>query len=196
MISGIPATGKSTLAIKLAGILDFKVCLGVDEIKEIVKYYDNDPFIKCSSHDAWKLLGDRAPKNIIHGFKRYCAGLKPGVESVINRSCRTGENIIIEGVQLLPYLYSRIDSFEKLHIILESDLQNGHTQNIEYKVRERHSMQPDVWSNKLPEFRLIQQLLMQQAKNSDDCFVLPFQDMEQNLKEIIRLIGKHEISRP
>ena len=194
LISGVPATGKSTLALELAYKLGIKVCLGVDEIKEIVKVYDQNPYIRCSSHDAWRLIGKRTKKNILLGFKRYCLGFQLGVMSIINRSERNGENLIIEGVHLLPNYYKLNNKFSKIHIILESNLGNFLEKNIKQKIAERHGRQPNVWSEKIPEFKNIQNMLIKQTKKSKNCFVLPEDKIEKNLDRILKILEAYEIS--
>jgi 2-phosphoglycerate kinase len=192
-ISGIPASGKSTLAVKLAAKLNFKVCIGVDEIKEVVKHYDKNPFIKRSSHNCWQLLGARSDKNILKGYEKYCFGMTAGVSAIINQSRKTGENLIIEGVQLLPKLYSKFNNFNCFHFVLVSNFDRLHQNRIKQKITERHQIQTDVWSKKEKELKLIQLELIRQAKKCKNCYLLAEKGINEKIKRIITTLEKNEI---
>ncbi len=193
LICGMPATGKSTLAIKLAAELDFKVCIGVDEIKEVVKKYDNNPFLSKSSHDAWQLIGKRTEKNILSGFQKYCQGLKSGVMSIFEKSEKNGENIIIEGIQLLPKLYCHdLQNFNLFYFIIKSEYKNIYKEKIRHKILERHGKQVDVWSEKFREFILIEEEVLKQAERFK-CHVLPEKNFYEQIEIIKNIIVRYEI---
>jgi 2-phosphoglycerate kinase len=192
IITGVPATGKSTLAIQLAAKLDWKIALGADEIKAIMKKYDKNKYLRTSSHNAWKLLGERNKRNILEGFKRYSLALKPGVDIVIKKSKKTGENLIIEGVHLVPRLYREISGFNKLFIVVKSDFSYGHLDRIKNKVFERHNKQPDVWSDKMEIFSMMENKFFQQRSNSNDLFI-GLEGTANQIKKIIKYIQNYEV---
>lgn len=191
-ISGIPATGKSTLAIKLAAKLDIKVCVGVDEVKEVVKIYDKNPFVHRSSHDCWQLIGERNKKNILLGYKKYCYGLKNGVGSIINRSKNNGENAIIEGVHLLPEIYLKTSELNVFYFLITSNFGFIHKKNIKKRLIERHKMQDDVWSERYPELKIIQNEMIMSA-NKFRCNILKENSISNQVKEIVKILEENEI---
>lgn len=164
MIGGVPATGKSTIALKLANLLSIKVCVGLDEVKEVIKIYETDPFIHKSSHDAWELIGPHNKTNIIKGFVRYCQVFQKSVQAIIKRSEKNGENVILEGVQLLPKFYYKNNNFHCLHFLITSKLSQCHKKKINSKISERHTRQIDVWSCRATEIRLIQAEMLKQSE--------------------------------
>ena len=191
IISGVPATGKSTLAIQLAAELNWKIALGADEIKAIMKKYDKNKYLRKSSHDAWKLLGEKNQKNILEGFRRYSLALKPGVEIVINKSKKTGENLIIEGVHLIPSLYREVKGFNKLFVVVKSDFSRGHLSRIQNKVFERHSRQIDVWTGRMEIFSIMENRFFKQRVNSKDLHI-EFSSTKKQIKKIINYIRNYE----
>lgn len=192
IISGVPNTGKSTIAIKLAAKLNWSVCVGVDQMKEVVKKYDSNPYIKRSSHDCWELIGKRTKRNILLGFKRYCKGIEVGVDPIIDRSKITGENIILEGVQLLPELFKKIKGFNKVYILIRSNFDREHYGKMDKKIKMRHMIQTDVWSKREPELRLIQDALKKSVSKSKSCYIIHQVDQVNIINKIINILAKYE----
>lgn len=190
IITGVPATGKSTLAIQLAARLDWRIVVGLDEIKAVMKKYDKNKFLAKSSHDAWQLLGQRSKKNILAGFRQYCLALKPGVDLLLKKSEKTGENLIIEGVHLVPSLYRKIRGFNKLFIVVGSNFEKKHFQRIQSKVAERHQICPDVWSDRTEIFTMIQNNFFRKI-SSKDIKVIPGRK-GWKLRQIIKNIANYE----
>lgn len=190
IITGVPATGKSTLAIQLAAKLDWRIVVGLDEIKAVMKKYDKNKFLKRSSHDAWKLLGQRNKKNILAGFREYCLALKPGVELLLKKSEKTGENLIIEGVHLVPSLYRNIKGFNKLFIIIKSNFEKNHFLRIQSKVAERHKICPDVWSDRTEIFTMIQNNFFSKISSKDIQITPGIKGWK--LRKIIKNIANYE----
>lgn len=191
IISGVPNTGKSTVAVKLASKLDWSVCVGVDQIKEIIKKYDRNPYLKKSSHDGWELIGKRTIRNILLGYQRYCKGLEAGMMQIIERSKVTGENIILEGVQLLPNFYKNIHGFNKIYILIKSNFDKKHYKKIIKKIEQRHKIQADVWSKRDSELKLIQNYLIRKSNTIDYC-ILEQADGKNLIEKIINIIANYE----
>ena len=134
LICGMPGTRKSSTAVRLASLLEFAVVVNIDEVRDIMQLYDKRPAIQGKSHDRWKLFGSLNDKNFFRGFTAHSRTLKQGVMAVINKNISIGENIIIEGVHLLPSLYKNIRYVEKIHVLLTAKDFSSHKNLLNFQL--------------------------------------------------------------
>ena len=187
LICGMPGTRKSSTMIQLAAWLGFQISLGTDEIREIMRKYDKDPFLQGVSHDRWKLLGPKTERNFIKGFLKHSEIIKKGVEVILEKSKKNGENLIIEGVHLVPSLYKNLSSFQTFHFILTVSLKQ-HKENIKDKIIRRHDRQKDVWTQKEDDLIKIQKILVRDSKNYPNIFILESTSPEENVQNILKIL--------
>ena len=86
LICGMPNSGKSSTAVQLAAKLGFPVCLGTDEVREVMKLYDRSPFLQGVSHNRWRLYKMKTEEYFIAGFNHHSWEVKRGVMKIINKS--------------------------------------------------------------------------------------------------------------
>ena len=71
LINGVPGSGKTTIAYKLAAILEIEEVIQTDTIKEVFKVINHPEIALSTTHSAWKFFGEKNEQNIINGFKAH-----------------------------------------------------------------------------------------------------------------------------
>jgi uncharacterized protein len=132
LVGSASGIGKSTISAELAKKLKIKHLLETDFIREIVRGIigkEYAPALHKSSFDAYKVLRNKKNfennKNLITaGFVEHSSFVIPAIEKVISRAISDYDDVVIEGVHLVPGLIN-IEQFKdeaSIHFfVLESD---------------------------------------------------------------------------
>jgi uncharacterized protein len=111
LIGSASGIGKSTIASELAKELGIKHLIETDFIREIVRGIigpDYAPALHKSSFDAYTTLKDKQrydgnTANLISaGFEEHASFVIPAIEKVIKRAVDDYDDLVIEGVHLVP----------------------------------------------------------------------------------------------
>ena len=108
LIGGTTGVGKSTIATEIAHRLGITRIVSTDSIREVMRgIFSRDlmPAVYESSYDAWRALRVPVPQGadpVIVGFREQTAVVTTAIESLIERSIREGESVVIEGIHLVP----------------------------------------------------------------------------------------------
>ncbi len=139
LIGSASGIGKSTIASELAKELGIKHLIETDFIREIVRGIigpEYAPALHKSSFDAYTTLRnkDRYPedgKELINaGFEEHASFVIPAIEKVIKRAVDDFDDIVIEGVHLVPGLIN-IEKFKddaSIHFFILSADEEVHKQ--------------------------------------------------------------------
>jgi 2-phosphoglycerate kinase len=120
LIGSASGIGKSTIASELAKTLGITHTIETDFIREIVRGIigpDYAPALHKSSFDAYVTIRDkhRFESNgdglISAGFEEHASFVIPAIEKVISRAVNDSDDVVIEGVHLVPGLLN-IDKFK------------------------------------------------------------------------------------
>jgi hypothetical protein len=120
LIGSASGIGKSTIASELAKTLGITHTIETDFIREIVRGIigpDYAPALHKSSFDAYVTIRDkhRFENNgeglISAGFEEHASFVIPAIEKVITRAVNDSDDVVIEGVHLVPGLLN-IDKFK------------------------------------------------------------------------------------
>ena len=135
LVGSASGIGKTTVAAEVAKILGIKHLLETDFIREIVRGIigsEYAPALHKSSFDAYTTLRNQQnyydKKSLINaGFVEHASFVIPAVEKVISRAISDFDDVIIEGVHLIPGLIN-IEKFKKhasiYFFVLEADEEN------------------------------------------------------------------------
>jgi len=113
LIGSASGIGKSTIASELAKMLGIKHLIETDFIREIVRGIigpEYAPALHKSSFDAYVTIRDKDRykgngKSLISaGFEEHASFVIPAIEKVIQRAVADFDDIVIEGVHLVPGL--------------------------------------------------------------------------------------------
>ncbi|WP_209625565.1 3H domain-containing protein [Methanobacterium petrolearium] len=121
LIGSSSGIGKSTIASELAKELGIKHLIETDFIREIVRGIigpDYAPALHKSSFDAYVTLKNKQrydgnTANLISaGFEEHASFVIPAIEKVIKRAVDDYDDLVIEGVHLVPGLLD-VEKFKK-----------------------------------------------------------------------------------
>ncbi|MEN6593315.1 MAG: 3H domain-containing protein [Methanobacterium sp.] len=120
LIGSASGIGKSTIASELAKTLGITHTIETDFIREIVRGIigpDYAPALHRSSFDAYVTIRDKhrfegnGDGLISAGFEEHASFVIPAIEKVISRAINDSDDVVIEGVHLVPGLLN-IDKFK------------------------------------------------------------------------------------
>lgn len=120
-ISGIPGSGKSTASKILAKQLGIYHALGTDSIRAMVQRYfekEDCPVLFESSYNAYKHAPDGTENPVLWGFFKQAELLKPAIKGIFKRQVAENEDLILEGVHLVPGYYHVPEEVEFHHILI------------------------------------------------------------------------------
>ncbi|MEN4017259.1 MAG: 3H domain-containing protein [Methanobacterium sp.] len=133
LIGSASGIGKSTIASELAKTLGIKHLIETDFIREIVRGIigpEFAPALHKSSFDAYVTIRDKerygedAESLISAGFEEHASFVIPAIEKVIRRAIDDYDDIVIEGVHLVPGLINakQFETDASIHFfVLTSD---------------------------------------------------------------------------
>lgn len=154
-MTGVPLSGKSTLAPLIASSVEGCVLQNMDIIRLLAQEVDSlkpeeqrNPFVNYGSCDSYGLTGDGSytPKNLIDGFNAYSKAITSLLDKIIPKlEVQGAQNVLFEGVQLVPSLVSPYLKGNNCLVIItanQSRLENNRYKMFgeEAKLLERYSV--------------------------------------------------------
>ncbi len=153
LIAGVPGSGKTTIAFELARIFNIEQVIQTDTVKEIFQINDNDPISFCATHNAWKFFGEKTVENIMRGYEAHSMCFEKTLLDLIELTQKKGKNIIVEGAQITPALFSKINSAKVGFYLYVSDIKE-HINRFDQKNSGRNK-QNDEWYQNYNAIRVI-----------------------------------------
>lgn len=195
LVGSASGIGKSTISAELAKRLKIKHLLETDFIREIVRgIIGNDyaPALHKSSFDAFTVLRnkqnfDTNVELINAGFVEHSSFVIPAIEKVIERAISDYDDVVIEGVHLVPGLIN-IEKFKdeaSIHFfILKSD-EESHKDRFVKRAMQIHrgGKQLEYFS----ENRVIHDFLIKKA-NENGIRVVGTQTVEGTVQNMLTSI--------
>ena len=123
-INGVPGTGKTTVAHKLAARLSVEEIIQTDFLKQVFRYLEHDENSYMPSHQAWRLFGNKTKKNIIKGFENCIDYFEPWITGLSGFSSKRLKIVIVEGVQATPKIFERIPGEKKGFLLVNDEKVN------------------------------------------------------------------------
>lgn len=111
LLGGVSGVGKSSIAAEVGARLRITTVLPTDAIREVMRHVVSDtlaPILHSSSFDAWKKLRAPVPDDhdpVIVGFRQQAEVVATGVRALVDRALREGNDLIVEGVHIVPGLF-------------------------------------------------------------------------------------------
>ncbi|MEA3275385.1 MAG: zeta toxin family protein [Pseudomonadota bacterium] len=158
LIGGATGAGKSTVAARLAYLLDIVRTQSTDMVREIIRCYlvpHVAPTLGFSSFDAWHGLpaiepmpGESVTENpVVSGFLAQFGTVKVALEATIYRAVKERHDLIVDGVHVLP---TRLDleAARDKAIVVPLVLAVTTLGRLNYQLRRRSREQPDRGSER------------------------------------------------
>ena len=197
LIGSASGIGKSTIAAELAKSLNIKHLIESDFIRAVVRGIigkEYAPALHSSSYDAYKSIRNKSRYTsyddlVAAGFDDHASYVIPALEKVIQRAITDFDDIIIEGVHLVPGLID-IEQFKEYaniyFFVLSSDEESHNERFVKRAVQiHRGGKQLDFFR----ENRIIHDHLLKQAQEYD-VNVINTQSIDKTLEKILSVINK------
>lgn len=197
LIGSASGIGKSTIAAELAKSLNIKHLIESDFIRAVVRGIigkEYAPALHSSSYDAYKHLRNKHryqsyEELVCAGFDEHASSVIPGLEKIIQRAITDYDDIIIEGVHLVPGLINTEQFSEESDIyffVLSSD-EEAHKERFVKRAVEIHrgGKQLDFFR----ENRIIHDHLIERAK-ANNVDIIKAEEIDKTLDKILSIINK------
>ena len=197
LIGSASGIGKSTIAAELARSLNIKHLIESDFIRAVVRGIigkEYAPALHSSSYDAYKSIRNKSRYTsyddlVAAGFDDHASYVIPALEKIIQRAITDFDDIIIEGVHLVPGLID-IEQFKEYaniyFFVLSSDEESHKERFVKRAVQiHRGGKQLDFFK----ENRIIHDHLLRQAKEHD-VNVIKTESIDKTLEKILSVINK------
>ena len=197
LIGSASGIGKSTIAAELAKQLHIKHLIESDFIRAVVRGIigkEYAPALHSSSYDAYKHLRNKSRYEdynelVSSGFDEHASYVIPALEKIIQRAITDYDDIIIEGVHLVPGLIDTDQFREYANIyffILSSDEESHKERFVKRAIQiQRGGKQLDFFK----ENRIIHNHLLRQAEKND-VDVIKAESIDKTLDSILAIINK------
>ena len=197
LIGSASGIGKSTIAAELAKQLNIKHLIESDFIRAVVRGIigkEYAPALHSSSYDAYKHLRNKNRYEdyndlVSAGFDEHASYVIPALEKIIQRAITDYDDIVIEGVHLVPGLID-IEQFKEYSniyfFILSSDEESHKERFVKRAIQiQRGGKQLDFFK----ENRIIHDHLLRQAEKND-VEIIKAETIEKTLDKILSIINK------
>ncbi|WP_458403429.1 3H domain-containing protein [Methanobrevibacter sp.] len=195
LIGSASGIGKSTIAAELAKSLNIKHLIESDFLRAVVRGIigkEYAPALHSSSYDAYKHLRNKNryenyDELISAGFDEHASYVIPAIEKVIQRAITDFDDIVIEGVHLVPGLINieQFREFANIYFFVLSSDEESHKERFVKRAIQIHrgGKQLDFFK----ENRIIHDHLLSQAE-SNDVHVIKAESIENTLEKILSVI--------
>ncbi|WP_458453656.1 3H domain-containing protein [Methanobrevibacter sp.] len=197
LVGSASGIGKSTISAELAKTLNIKHLIESDFIRAVVRGIigkEYAPALHSSSYDAYKNLRNKNRYSsydelVSAGFDEHASYVIPGLEKIIQRAITDYDDIIIEGVHLVPGLINteQFEDYANIYFFILSSDEESHKERFVKRAVQIHrgGKQLDFFK----ENRIIHDHLLTQAK-ANDVNIINSESIEQTLDKILSIINK------
>ena len=197
LIGSASGIGKSTIAAELAKQLNIKHLIESDFIRAVVRGIigkEYAPALHSSSYDAYKNLRNKNRYSdytdlVSAGFDEHASYVIPALEKIIQRAITDYDDIIIEGVHLVPGLINteQFEEFANIYFFVLSSDEEEHKERFVKRAVQIHrgGKQLDFFK----ENRIIHDHLLKQA-TIHNANIIKAEEIERTLDSILSIINK------
>ena len=201
LIGSASGIGKSTIAAEIAKQLNIKHLIESDFIRAVLRGVigkEYAPELHSSSYDAYKHIRNKKrfenyEELVSEGFDNHASYVIPGLEKIIQRAVTDNDDIIIEGVHLVPGLINTEqykDYADVFFFILSSDEESHKERFVKRAIQiQRGGKQLDFFK----ENRIIHDHLIRQAEENN-VTVINSTSIETTLDQILAVINKTSVT--
>ncbi len=207
LVGGPSGSGKSTVTARLAYLLDISHTQSTDMMREIIRCYLAPhvvPTLGYSSYEAWRGLpevelpsGRRSTDNpVIAGFLSQAATVRVALEATIARALKEHQDIIVDGVHVLPSRMDLQEAREKAVVVtvtLAVTTLKRLGRQLHRRSREQPNRDAPVHTKNLEAIWDIQSFMLDQAESSETPVIVnwnPDETARMILEVVMDRIGK------
>lgn len=194
IISGGTGVGTSTYSFELAKLLNIHTIISTDTIREITRsliHPSINETLSKSTYSAGKTVNyydksaDVKREQIIRGFKFQCSPIQTGIESIISRANDENNDIIVEGVHILPGKINdnNYHNITQFHLFISDE--KTHRERFLQREIEAPNRKVSKYLENFDEIRLIHDYLGERAKRYNEIVKINNDESLQNGLQII-----------
>ena len=197
LIGSASGIGKSTIAAELARKLSIKHLIESDFIRAVVRGIigkEYAPSLHSSSYDAYKNIRNKNRYTsyddlVAARFDDHAAYVIPALEKIIQRAITDFDDIIIEGVHLVPGLIDteQFSDYANIYFFVLSSDEESHKERFVKRAVQIHrgGKQLDFFR----ENRIIHDHLLKQAE-ANNVHVINAESIDRTMDKILSIINK------
>lgn len=134
LVAGTTGVGKSTIATMLAHRLGITRVIATDVIRQVLRAffsYEFMPAVHYSAYEAGKAVFSGGGDADLVGYLEQARSVSTGVAAIVDRACKEGTPLVVEGVHLVPgtldaRLRERAVVVEALVTVDDEEMHRGH----------------------------------------------------------------------
>jgi 2-phosphoglycerate kinase len=193
MIGGGTGIGTSTLAMRLAWILEIDTIVSTDSVREVIRQFLNEkvmPILHTSTYEAEKFVEEvKSPHDrLIYGFLSQSKEVLNGVEAIIKRAIKEKTSVVIEGIHIIPGEMDFLKKYEKnaniTQIMLDVKQKDKHKLHFFSRHLQTANRNKAVYLKNFKQIRMIRDYLVQQAEK-EHVLVVQNYDLHKVEKEVL-----------
>lgn len=197
LIGSASGIGKSTIAAELAKTLNIKHLIESDFIRAVVRGIigkEYAPALHSSSYDAYKNLRNKSRYAdygdlVSAGFDEHASYVIPALEKIIQRAITDYDDLVIEGVHLVPGLINteQFEEYANIYFFVLSSDEESHKERFVKRAVQIHrgGKQLDFFR----ENRIIHNHLLKQAE-TNNVHIINTESIEKTMDKILAIINK------
>ena len=193
IVGGGTGIGTSTLAMRLAWLLEMDTVVSTDSVREVIRQFLGEkvlPILHVSSYETAKLIKEvKSPRDrLIYGFLSQSKEVLNGVEAIVKRAIKEKTSLVIEGVHIIPGEMDFLKKYEKeafiIQIMLDVDQIKKH--KLHFFSRHLQSIRRDKahYLKYFKEISLIRDYLVDQAKKHKALIIQNY-DLRKAEREVL-----------
>jgi 2-phosphoglycerate kinase len=173
LVGGSTGSGKSSLATEIAHRLDVTRILSTDSVRHVMRAMISDrllPSIHRSSFEAWRDPRIPAPPSVdptLAAFRDQVKHVSVAVRAALDRAVQEHLSMILEGVHLVPGLFTRFAAdprLQFLHLVVHVADENMHRSRFVERARGARERPGQRYLENFAAIRTIQSYLVERAR--------------------------------
>lgn len=194
LIAGGTGIGTSTLAMRLAWLLEIDHIVSTDSVREVIRQFLHKevlPILHVSTYEADKIIKEvKSPHDrLIYGFLTQSKEVLNGIEAIVKRAITENVSTVIEGVHLIPGEMDFLDKYKGkasiIQIMLDVNQKDKHRLHFFSRHKESTNREKSKYLSHFREIRLIRDYLVKQAEKNH-VLVIQNYDLRKAEREVLQ----------
>ncbi len=166
LIGGIPGVGKTSLSGFISREFKINIILSGDYLREFLRPYADNPAMKESVYNAYRIYGEKNDENIIKGYLAQSKFMYSGINAILRRSIDNGEPLILETLYFNPGMIDSDIRGKIIMIYIYIEDMGLHGDRLKERTQYTHFNSPgERLVEQLPVYSIIEKYSMHNCGN-------------------------------